>query len=224
MKVFDLDMIKAAYARMPERVDRAKKLIGRPLTLAENILYSNLWNTQTKKPKSISKDYICFSANTSIKNKLRFSYNNFEESAYNQIFKGNILDYKSKLNINQYRELSTHSNNSFPILGVEIKKLRHLKVNTKGLEIATEKILEDYLFYCLDINIQTPFENLNEYFINKVLRFSSKIKNILTKSVGIYTSKLFYKSVYISIENIISPKLFFNYVDDTDANRLTISV
>ena len=39
MAVFDLDMIKSVYARMPERVAAARKAVGRPLTLAEKILY-----------------------------------------------------------------------------------------------------------------------------------------------------------------------------------------
>lgn len=40
--LFNLDMIKARYARIPERVDNARKLLGHPLTLAEKILYSHL--------------------------------------------------------------------------------------------------------------------------------------------------------------------------------------
>lgn len=40
---FDIEMIKAVYERMPARVDAARKLVGRPLTLTEKILYSHLW-------------------------------------------------------------------------------------------------------------------------------------------------------------------------------------
>lgn len=40
--LFNLDMIKARYTRIPERVDNARKLLGHPLTLAEKILYSHL--------------------------------------------------------------------------------------------------------------------------------------------------------------------------------------
>ncbi|RLD28069.1 MAG: hypothetical protein DRI70_03955, partial [Bacteroidetes bacterium] len=40
---FDIDMIKKVYAQMPERVDRARQIVGRPLTLSEKILYSHLW-------------------------------------------------------------------------------------------------------------------------------------------------------------------------------------
>jgi aconitate hydratase len=60
MKVFDLDMIKAAYARMPERVEAAKKLLGRPMTLAEKILYSHLWDNLGDKPFVRGTDYVDF--------------------------------------------------------------------------------------------------------------------------------------------------------------------
>ncbi|ACF14902.1 aconitate hydratase [Chloroherpeton thalassium ATCC 35110] len=39
---FDFEMIQAKYAEMPERIEAAKKVVGRPLTLAEKILYSHL--------------------------------------------------------------------------------------------------------------------------------------------------------------------------------------
>lgn len=41
--VFDLDLIKKNYSEMPAKVDAARKALGRPLTLAEKILYSHLW-------------------------------------------------------------------------------------------------------------------------------------------------------------------------------------
>ena len=41
-KVFDLDMIKAVYAAMPERIAAARQKIGKPLTLAEKVLYAHL--------------------------------------------------------------------------------------------------------------------------------------------------------------------------------------
>lgn len=40
---FDLEMIKAVYEKMPSRIEAARKLVGRPLTLTEKILYSHLW-------------------------------------------------------------------------------------------------------------------------------------------------------------------------------------
>lgn len=42
MKVFDLDMIKAHYAAMPGKVDAARKMIGRPMTFTEKVLYAHL--------------------------------------------------------------------------------------------------------------------------------------------------------------------------------------
>ena len=42
--VFDLEMIKAVYERYPERVEAARKLVNKPLTLAEKILYAHLWD------------------------------------------------------------------------------------------------------------------------------------------------------------------------------------
>lgn len=40
---FDIDMIKKVYDNMTTRVDKARELVGRPLTLSEKILYSHLW-------------------------------------------------------------------------------------------------------------------------------------------------------------------------------------
>ncbi|MGB5692255.1 MAG: aconitate hydratase [Flavobacteriaceae bacterium] len=57
---FDIDMIKEVYARMPERVDRARELVGRPLTLSEKILYSHLWNGVPEKVFNRGKDYVDF--------------------------------------------------------------------------------------------------------------------------------------------------------------------
>lgn len=39
---FDLEMIKRLYAIIPERIEAARKVVGRPLTLTEKILYSHL--------------------------------------------------------------------------------------------------------------------------------------------------------------------------------------
>ena len=42
--VFDLEMIKKVYSRFPERVEAARKIVGKPLTLTEKILYTHLWD------------------------------------------------------------------------------------------------------------------------------------------------------------------------------------
>ncbi len=36
---FDIDMIKKVYAHLPEKIAAARKLLGRPMTLTEKILY-----------------------------------------------------------------------------------------------------------------------------------------------------------------------------------------
>ncbi|MBL4652249.1 MAG: aconitate hydratase [Flavobacteriales bacterium] len=40
---FDIEMIKEVYARYPERVAAAREITGKPLTLAEKVLYTHLW-------------------------------------------------------------------------------------------------------------------------------------------------------------------------------------
>ncbi len=57
---FDIDMIKKVYAQMPERVDRARQIVGRPLTLSEKILYSHLWDGTATKAFIRGKDYVDF--------------------------------------------------------------------------------------------------------------------------------------------------------------------
>lgn len=57
---FDIDMIKKVYARMGNRVEAARKLVGRPLTLSEKILYSHLWEGAPSKPFTRGKDYVDF--------------------------------------------------------------------------------------------------------------------------------------------------------------------
>lgn len=57
---FDIDMIKKVYATMGEKVDIARKLVGRPLTLSEKILYSHLWDGNPTKVFTRGKDYVDF--------------------------------------------------------------------------------------------------------------------------------------------------------------------
>lgn len=57
---FDIDMIKKVYAQMPERVDQARQLLGRPLTLSEKILYNHLWDAIPNEPYTRGKDYVDF--------------------------------------------------------------------------------------------------------------------------------------------------------------------
>ena len=57
--VFDLDLIKKLYGAMPSKVDAARKLVGKPLTLAEKILYSHLFVPPTRAYER-GKDYVDF--------------------------------------------------------------------------------------------------------------------------------------------------------------------
>ncbi len=57
---FDIDMIKGVYAKMVERVDAARAITGKPLTLAEKILYTHLWDGTPNKAFVRGKDYVDF--------------------------------------------------------------------------------------------------------------------------------------------------------------------
>jgi aconitate hydratase len=57
--IFDLDLIKKLYGAMPSKVDAARKLVGKPLTLAEKILYSHLYEAPTRAYER-GKDYVDF--------------------------------------------------------------------------------------------------------------------------------------------------------------------
>jgi len=57
---FDIDMIKGVYASIGERVEKARELVGKPLTLSEKILYSHLWDGKTEKAYVRGKDYVDF--------------------------------------------------------------------------------------------------------------------------------------------------------------------
>ena len=58
--VFDLNMIKAVYDRIPGRVDAARKVVGRPLTLAEKVLYSHLYQGDATEVHTRGKSYVDF--------------------------------------------------------------------------------------------------------------------------------------------------------------------
>ena len=57
---FDIEMIKKVYAGMTTRVDAARKIVGRPLTLTEKILYSHLWDGTAKQAYGRGVDYVDF--------------------------------------------------------------------------------------------------------------------------------------------------------------------
>ena len=57
---FDIQMIKAVYARLEDRVEAARKLTGRSLTASEKILYSHLWDGKSNTAYDRGKDYVDF--------------------------------------------------------------------------------------------------------------------------------------------------------------------
>ncbi len=57
---FDIDMIKAVYEKFPERVAAAKKLLNKPLTLSEKILYTHLSEGAAKEAFQRGKSYVDF--------------------------------------------------------------------------------------------------------------------------------------------------------------------
>jgi aconitate hydratase len=60
MTVFDIDMIRKVYASYPERIAAARKVIGRPLTLSEKILYTHLWDGNATTAFERGKSYVDF--------------------------------------------------------------------------------------------------------------------------------------------------------------------
>jgi len=57
---FDIDMIKKVYNHMIDRVDSARNIVGKPLTLSEKILYNHLWDGNTKTAFVRGVDYVDF--------------------------------------------------------------------------------------------------------------------------------------------------------------------
>lgn len=57
--IFDLDLIKKVYERLPQKVEEARTLTGKPLTLAEKILYSHLYKPATAAYDR-GRDYVDF--------------------------------------------------------------------------------------------------------------------------------------------------------------------
>jgi aconitate hydratase len=58
--VFDLEMIKAVYSRMGERIEAARKVVNKPLTLSEKILYSHLTEGNASQAYERGNSYVDF--------------------------------------------------------------------------------------------------------------------------------------------------------------------
>ncbi len=57
---YDIDMIKKVYNNMSSRVNKAREVVGKPLTLSEKILYSHLWDGEASTAFQRGKDYVDF--------------------------------------------------------------------------------------------------------------------------------------------------------------------
>ena len=57
---FNIKMIKEVYQEIKTKVDKARELTKKPLTLSEKILYSHLWNDKPDSPFVRGKDYVDF--------------------------------------------------------------------------------------------------------------------------------------------------------------------
>ncbi len=58
--VFDLEMIKSVYTKMDERIQAARKVVNKPLTLSEKILYTHLTEGNAGKAYERGKSYVDF--------------------------------------------------------------------------------------------------------------------------------------------------------------------
>ena len=56
---FDLDLIQQVYTQLPEKIEAARKLLGRPLTQAEKILYAHSFEPANRAYER-GKDYVNF--------------------------------------------------------------------------------------------------------------------------------------------------------------------
>ncbi len=57
---FDIDMLEKHYASYVDKVDKARKVLGRPLTMSEKILYTHLHPDSELKNYRRGKDYVFF--------------------------------------------------------------------------------------------------------------------------------------------------------------------
>ena len=57
---FDFEMIQKAYQAFPGRIEAARKILQKPMTLTEKILYGHLINGSPEKPYKRGVDYVDF--------------------------------------------------------------------------------------------------------------------------------------------------------------------
>lgn len=57
---FDIEMIKKVYSQYDERISAARKLVNKPLTLSEKILYAHLWSGNATEAYERGESYVDF--------------------------------------------------------------------------------------------------------------------------------------------------------------------
>jgi len=57
---FDINMIRDFYQTYPQKVAKARELLGHPLTLSEKILYAHLWDSQSNQVFERGNSYVDF--------------------------------------------------------------------------------------------------------------------------------------------------------------------
>lgn len=60
MALFDIEMIRAVYSTMPQKIEAARQLLNRPLTLIEKVLYSHLFEGLPNAEFTRGVDYVDF--------------------------------------------------------------------------------------------------------------------------------------------------------------------
>jgi aconitate hydratase len=58
--MFDLNLIRKVYSELPERIGKARAALNRPMTFAEKILYSHLFESQELETFKRGSDYVDF--------------------------------------------------------------------------------------------------------------------------------------------------------------------
>ena len=57
---YDLEMIKKVYGALASKINAARKVVGRPMTLTEKILYAHLAEAVPAKPYERGNSYVDF--------------------------------------------------------------------------------------------------------------------------------------------------------------------
>ncbi len=58
--MFDIDLIKGVYEALPEKINKARQVLNRPMTLAEKVLYAHLYADEPCREFKRGEDYVNF--------------------------------------------------------------------------------------------------------------------------------------------------------------------